>query len=128
MIVTTPQDIALLDARKGLEMFRKVNVPLLGIVENMSLHICSQCGHEEAIFGSEGAARLSKDYEVELLGRLPLSKVIREQADAGMPVVNAAPESDIAKIYREIARKLAGKIALQPKNYATKFPQIVVEA
>ncbi|HVV68297.1 MAG TPA: iron-sulfur cluster carrier protein ApbC [Gammaproteobacteria bacterium] len=127
LIVTTPQDIALLDARKGLEMFRKVNVSLLGIVENMSIHVCGQCGHEESIFGNEGASRLAKDYAVELLGNLPLAKQIREQADCGQPVVNAAPESDIAKIYREIARKLAGKIALQPKNYGAKFPKIVVE-
>ncbi len=127
LIVTTPQDIALLDARKGMEMFHKVNVPLLGLVENMSFHVCSQCGHEEAIFGSEGADSLSKNTDVEVLGRLPLAKIIREQADAGEPMVNAAPTSEIAEIYREIARKLAGKIALQPKNYAAKFPKIVVE-
>jgi len=127
LIVTTPQDVALLDARKGFEMFRKVSVPVLGLIENMSMHICSVCGHQEAIFGEGGAARLAEAVGMELLGQLPLAKSIREQADAGKPIVIAAPESDIAQIYHEIARRVAAKLSLQPKNYASKFPKIVVE-
>jgi ATP-binding protein involved in chromosome partitioning len=107
VIVTTPQDIALLDARKGIEMFRKVNIPVLGVVENMALHICSNCGHEEAIFGNAGGERLAAQYNVELLGRLPLQMSICEQTDSGKPPVVAEPDSAVARIYREIAVKIA---------------------
>ncbi|MGZ8203039.1 MAG: iron-sulfur cluster carrier protein ApbC, partial [Burkholderiales bacterium] len=111
VIVTTPQDIALIDARKGLKMFEKVDIPILGIVENMSLHICSNCGHEERIFGTGGGERMGKDYNVELLGALPLDIKIREQADSGMPTVVADPGGRSADIYRQIARRVAVKIA-----------------
>jgi ATP-binding protein involved in chromosome partitioning len=127
IIVTTPQDIALLDARKGLKMFEKVNVPVLGIVENMSTHICSQCGHEEHIFGSGGGARMAEEYHVDLLGSLPLDIRIREQADGGHPTVAADPDGPIARAYREIARHTAAKLALQAKSYAHKFPNIVIQ-
>ncbi len=127
VIVTTPQDIALLDARKGLKMFEKVNVPVLGIVENMSLHICSKCGHQEPIFGAGGGERMAKDYGVDLLGQLPLDIRIREEADSGRPTVVAEPDSTIARIYREIARRVAGKIARQAKDYSSKFPNIVIQ-
>jgi ATP-binding protein involved in chromosome partitioning len=127
VIVTTPQDIALLDARKGLEMFRKVKVPVLGVIENMSVHICSQCGHQESIFGSGGGQHLAETANVELLGQLPLDLSIRENADRGRPSVIADPESAIAQRYRDIARRLAARLSLQPKNYASKFPKIVVE-
>ncbi len=127
VIVTTPQDIAILDARKGLEMFRKLKVPVLGVVENMSLHTCSQCGHQESIFGAGGGDHLSQECETELLGKLPLSLGIREDADRGYPTVLAKPESLEAQIYLEIARKIAVKLARQSVNYAVKFPKIVVE-
>jgi ATP-binding protein involved in chromosome partitioning len=127
VIVTTPQDVALLDARKGLEMFRKVNVKVLGVVENMSMHVCSACGHHEAIFGEGGAESLAQACGAELLGRLPLVKTIREQADKGEPIVVAYPEGDITKLYREIALKIAAKLSLEAKNYAAKFPKIVIQ-
>jgi ATP-binding protein involved in chromosome partitioning len=127
VIVTTPQDIALLDAKKGLKMFEKVGIPILGIVENMSTHICSNCGHEEHIFGSGGAARLAQDGAVEVLGSLPLDIRIREQADGGKPTVVAEPEGRLAEIYREIARKVAIKIAERAKDMSAKFPNIVVQ-
>jgi ATP-binding protein involved in chromosome partitioning len=127
IIVTTPQDIALLDARKGLKMFQKVEVPVLGIVENMSIHICSNCGHEEHIFGHGGGAAMSKQYGVDLLGSLPLEIHIREETDNGMPTVVAQPESRAAQIYREIARKTAAKLSRQAKDYASKFPRIVIQ-
>ncbi len=127
VIVTTPQDIALLDARKGLKMFEKVEVPVLGIVENMSTHICSKCGHEEHIFGAGGGEKMAKDHGVDLLGSLPLDINIREQADSGKPTVIAMPDSRITEIYREIARKTAGKLASQAKDYTSKFPKIVIE-
>lgn len=114
VIVTTPQDIALLDCKKGIEMFRKVDIPVLGVIENMSLHICSNCGHEEAIFGAGGGERIARDYETELLGQLPLVIEIREQTDSGVPSVVADPEGRIAQIYRGIAQKtveLTKKIA-----------------
>ena len=111
VIVTTPQDIALLDARKGLQMFRKVGVAVLGVVENMSTHVCSKCGHEEAIFGAGGGERLARDYASELLGQLPLDIRIREQADGGRPTVAAEPESELAHRYRDIARKAAARLA-----------------
>jgi ATP-binding protein involved in chromosome partitioning len=127
IIVTTPQDIALLDARKGLKMFEKVGIPILGIVENMSTHICSNCGHEEHIFGSGGGELMCKDYNVDLLGSLPLDIKIREQADGGQPTVAAEPEGDIAKIYKEIARKSAIKIANAGLDHSSKFPNIVIQ-
>jgi len=127
VIVTTPQDIALLDARKGLKMFEKVEVPVLGIVENMSTHICSNCGHEEHIFGSGGGASMANQYHVDLLGSLPLDIRIREETDGGKPTVVAEPEARISQIYREIARKTAAKLSLQAKDYAAKFPNIVIQ-
>lgn len=127
VIVTTPQDVALLDARKGLEMFRKVNVPVLGVIENMSYHVCSHCGHQEAIFGSQGGQRLAEISHMELLGSLPLIQKIREQADLGQPIVSAEPDHQAAKIYHEMARKIAAKLALQPRSRVAKFPKIVVE-
>jgi ATP-binding protein involved in chromosome partitioning len=127
VIVTTPQDIALLDARKGLKMFEKVGIPILGIVENMSIHICSKCGHEEHIFGSGGADRMGKDYSVEVLGQLPLDIRIREETDSGKPTVVAEPESRIAEIYRGIARRVAVKVAEKAKDMSAKFPSIVVQ-
>lgn len=127
IIVTTPQDVALLDARKGLAMFRKLNIPVLGVVENMSWHSCSQCGHEEAIFGLGGGERLVKDYQTELLGQLPLARKIRECADAGHPIIGTLPASDIAQSYRLISRKIVAKLSALPQNYAAKFPPIVVQ-
>ena len=127
VIVTTPQDIALIDARKGLKMFEKVGIPILGIVENMSTHICSNCGHEEPIFGTGGGARMGKDYDVELLGSLPLDIKIREQADSGMPTVIADPDGRISDIYRTIARRIAVKIAEKQQDHSAAFPKIVVQ-
>jgi ATP-binding protein involved in chromosome partitioning len=127
VIVTTPQDIALLDARKGFKMFEKVEVPVLGIVENMSTHICSKCGHEEHIFGDSGGVRMAEEYGVDLLGQLPLDLRIREEADSGKPTVVADPECRISQEYRSIARKAAAKLALQSKDYAAKFPSIVIQ-
>jgi ATP-binding protein involved in chromosome partitioning len=127
VIVTTPQDIALLDARKGLKMFDKVGIPILGIVENMSIHICSKCGHEEHIFGSGGADRMGRDYEVEVLGHLPLDIKIREQADGGRPTVVAEPDGRVAEIYRAIARRIAVKIADKARDMTSKFPNIVIQ-
>src|SRR6266704_2072097 len=127
VIVTTPQDIALLDARKGLKMFEKVGIPILGIVENMSTHICSSCGHEEHIFGSGGGERMAHDYEVELLGSLPLDIRIREQADGGHPTVVADPDGRIAAIYRDIARRIAVKVAERARDMTAKFPSIVIQ-
>ena len=127
IIVTTPQDIALLDARKGLKMFEKVEVPVLGVVENMSIHICSECGHEEPIFGEGGGQRMAEESGVEVLGALPLDIHIREQADGGNPTVASMPDSRIAEIYREIARKSAAKLAAQSKDYSAKFPKIVIQ-
>ncbi|WP_295543769.1 iron-sulfur cluster carrier protein ApbC [uncultured Thiohalocapsa sp.] len=127
VIVTTPQDIALLDARKGLKMFQKVEVPVLGVVENMSIHICSKCGHEEHIFGEGGGSAMAEQYGIQLLGSLPLDIHIREEADSGKPSVVADPDSRIAQMYREIARKTAAKLSLQAKDYAAKFPRIVIQ-
>jgi ATP-binding protein involved in chromosome partitioning len=127
VIVTTPQDIALLDARKGLKMFEKVEVPILGIVENMSIHICSKCGHEEHIFGEGGGQKMSDDYGVDFLGALPLDIKIREEADSGKPTVVAQPDSRITEIYREIARRMAAKLAIKAKDYSSKFPNIVIQ-
>jgi ATP-binding protein involved in chromosome partitioning len=127
VIVTTPQDIALIDARKGLKMFEKVGIPILGIVENMSMHICSNCGHAEPIFGSGGAEKMCRDYGTELLGQLPLDISIREQADSGKPTVVADPDGKVADIYRGIARRVAVKIAEQAKDMTAKFPNIVIQ-
>ncbi|CAN7469083.1 iron-sulfur cluster carrier protein ApbC [Trinickia sp. LjRoot230] len=127
VIVTTPQDIALIDAKKGLKMFEKVGVPILGIVENMSTHICSNCGHAEPIFGAGGAQRMAGEYGVELLGSLPLDISIREQADGGHPSVVAEPASSIAEAYRAIARKVAIHIAERARDMSAKFPSIVVQ-
>lgn len=127
VIVTTPQDIALLDARKGLQMFRKVAVPVLGIIENMSTHVCSNCGHQEAIFGSGGGQRMADEYEIDLLGQLPLDLSIREQTDSGNPTVVSAPDSPQAEAYRSAARNMAARLAMQTKDYSHRFPNIVVE-
>jgi len=127
VIVTTPQDIALLDARKALKMFEKVEVPILGIVENMSTHICSQCGHEEHIFGEGGGNSMSEQFDVAFLGALPLDIRIREETDNGKPTVVAEPESPISKIYGDIARRVAGKLAQQKKDYSSSFPNIVIQ-
>ncbi len=127
VIVTTPQDIALIDARKGLKMFEKVGIPILGIVENMSIHICSNCGHEEPIFGSGGAERMCKEYGTELLGALPLDINIREQADSGKPTVVSDPDGRVAEIYRRIARRIAVKIGELQKDMSGKFPNIVIQ-
>ncbi len=126
VIVTTPQDIALIDAKKGLKMFEKVGVPILGIVENMAVHICSNCGHAEHIFGAEGGARMAAQYGTELLASLPLAMSIRAQADAGKPTVAADPEGEVAAIYKALARKVAAKIAAQSKDYSSKFPSISI--
>ncbi|HZM46146.1 MAG TPA: iron-sulfur cluster carrier protein ApbC [Burkholderiales bacterium] len=127
VIVTTPQDIALIDARKGLKMFEKVGVPILGIVENMALHTCSKCGHEEHIFGEGGAERMGRDYNVEVLGSLPLDIAIREQADSGRPTVIADPEGRSSQIYRKIARRVAVRIAERAQDHSAVFPKIVVQ-
>ena len=127
VIVTTPQDIALLDARKGLKMFEKVGIPILGIVENMSTHICSNCGHAEAIFGQGGGEKMCAEYGVDFLGALPLTMSIREQADSGTPTVVADPTGPIADIYKAIARKVAIKVAEKAKDMSSKFPSIVIK-
>jgi ATP-binding protein involved in chromosome partitioning len=127
VIVTTPQDIALIDARKGLKMFEKVGIPILGIVENMSFHICSKCGHESHVFGSGGGEKMSKDYGAELLGQLPLDEAIQQQADSGRPTVVSDPDGKVAEIYRRIARRCAVKIAESQRDMTSKFPNIVVQ-
>jgi len=127
VIVTTPQDIALIDARKGLKMFEKVGVPILGVVENMSLHICSKCGHEEPIFGTGGGQKMCDDYGVEFLGGLPLDMRIREETDSGKPTVVAEPEARIAEIYRQIARRVAVKVGELAVDHSAKFPSIVIQ-
>ena len=127
VIVTTPQDIALLDARKGLKMFEKVGIPILGVVENMSMHICSNCGHAEAIFGEGGGAKMCADFGVDFLGSLPLAMAIREQTDSGKPTVVADPDGPIAQIYKQIARRVAVKVAEKAKDLSSKFPTIVVK-
>ncbi len=127
VIVTTPQDIALLDARKGLKMFEKVGIPIIGIVENMSMHVCSHCGHAEPIFGEGGGEKMCADYGVDFLGKLPLAMAIREQSDSGKPTVVADPDGMVAQIYKEIARKVAVKVADKAKDMTSKFPSIVVK-
>lgn len=126
LIVTTPQDIALLDARKGIRMFEKVGVPILGVVENMAAHVCSHCGHVEPVFGADGGRRLAADYGADYLGAVPLDRRIREQADSGRPSVVADPEGEAAQIYKKVALALAVKIARQAKDFSGKFPTITV--
>ncbi|MFC6980769.1 P-loop NTPase [Microbulbifer taiwanensis] len=125
VIVTTPQDLALKDAIKGVEMFRKVSVPVLGIVENMSLHTCSNCGHSEPVFGSGGGERIAADYDTRLLGQLPLNMAIREGTDSGLPSVAAAPDGEIAGFYREIARRAAAQIWLNAGE--EELPEIEID-
>jgi len=127
VIVTTPQDIALLDARKGLKMFEKVGIPILGIVENMSIHICSNCGHAEHIFGEGGGERMCGDYGTEFLGGLPLDIRIREQTDSGKPTVVADPDGPVANIYKQIARRVAVKIGELAQDHSGAFPKIVIQ-
>src|SRR5258706_5324405 len=127
VIVTTPQAIALIDARKGLKMFEKVGIPILGVVENMSTHICPKCGHESHIFGSGGGEKMCKDYNVEFLGSLPLDIRIREQADSGKPTVVSDPDGPIAAVYRDISRKIAAVVAQRSEDFSAKFPNIVIQ-
>jgi ATP-binding protein involved in chromosome partitioning len=127
VIVTTPQDIALADARKGLKMFEKVSVPVLGIVENMSVYTCPQCGHSEHIFGAGGGLSLARDYGVRLLGELPLDAHVREEADGGRPSVIAAPDSARARAYLEMARRTGAALAVRARDRSSVFPKIVVE-
>ena len=126
VIVTTPQDIALLDAKKGIKMFEKVGVPILGIVENMAAHVCSNCGHVEHIFGADGGKKMAAEYNMDYLGALPLDMSIRLQADSGKPTVVADPDGDVAKIYKKVARDVAVKIAQQAKDFSNKFPTISI--
>lgn len=126
VIVTTPQDIALLDARKGIKMFEKVGVPILGIVENMAVHICSNCGHAEHIFGADGGKKMAAEYNMDYLGALPLALQIREQADSGQPTVVADPDGEVAGLYKAIARRVAVSIAEQAKDFSAKFPTISI--
>jgi ATP-binding protein involved in chromosome partitioning len=126
VIVTTPQDIALLDARKGIKMFEKVGVPILGIVENMAVHVCSNCGHVEHIFGQDGGRKMAEEFKMDYLGALPLDIRIREQADSGVPTVAADPEGEIAAIYKAVARKMAVTVAAKAKDFSGKFPTITV--
>ncbi|MGJ7501007.1 iron-sulfur cluster carrier protein ApbC [Variovorax sp. ZT5P49] len=126
VIVTTPQDIALLDAKKGIKMFEKVGVPILGIVENMAVHICSNCGHAEHIFGADGGKKMAAEYQMEYLGALPLDIKIRLQADSGAPTVVSDPEGDVAGIYRAVARRVAVGIAEKAKDFSAKFPTISI--
>jgi ATP-binding protein involved in chromosome partitioning len=126
VIVTTPQDIALLDAKKGIKMFEKVGVPILGIVENMAVHICSQCGHSEHIFGHEGGKRMAEEFAMPYLGALPLDLSIRLQADSGKPTVVSDPDGPVAAIYKTIARQVAVGIAAKAKDFSAKFPTITV--
>ena len=127
VIVTTPQDVALIDARKGLKMFEKVGIPIVGIVENMSLHICTNCGHEERIFGTGGGEKMCQDFNVEFLGALPLDINIRQQTDEGKPPVVADPDGRVSQIYKEIARRTAVKIAEQAQDFSARFPSIVIQ-
>jgi ATP-binding protein involved in chromosome partitioning len=126
VIVTTPQDIALLDAKKGIKMFEKVGVPILGIVENMAVHVCSNCGHVEHIFGSDGGKKMAADYNMDYLGALPLAMQIRVQADSGSPTVVADPDGEIAGIYKSVARQVAVSIAARNRDFSSKFPSITI--
>lgn len=127
LIVTTPQDLALLDARKALKMFEKVKIPVLGVIENMSTYICPACGHEAHIFGEGGGQSMAQQYGIDLLGALPLAISIREKTDHGNPIVWSEPDSEISQIYRQIARSAAAKLSLQSRDYSSKFPNIVIE-
>jgi len=127
VVVTTPQDIATLDARKAVQMFGKVEVPVLGIVENMAVHVCSNCGHSEHVFGAGGGQAMAAQYDVPLLGSLPLDIRIREQADSGVPTVAADPESPLSLAYRDIARRTAARLSVQARNKAIAFPNIVMQ-
>jgi ATP-binding protein involved in chromosome partitioning len=127
VIVTTPQDIALLDAVKGIEMFRKVEVPVLGIIENMAVHVCTNCGQVDHLFGEGGGERIAAEYHAPLLGSLPLARAIREQADSGTPAVAAEPEGRVAALYRDIARRAAAQLALRGRQQQQTFPNIVVK-
>jgi len=126
VIVTTPQDIALLDAKKGIKMFEKVGVPILGLVENMAVHVCTQCGHVEHIFGADGGKKMASEYGMDYLGALPLNMQIRLQADSGKPTVVADPEGEVAGIYKAVARQVAIKIAAKAKDMTSKFPSIKI--
>ena len=126
IIVTTPQDIALLDAKKGIKMFEKVGVPILGIVENMAVHVCSNCGHAEHIFGEDGGRKMAVEYKMDYLGALPLDMQIRLQADSGTPTVVADPDGDVAAIYKSVARQVAVSIAARSKDFSSKFPTITI--
>ena len=126
VIVTTPQDIALLDAKKGLKMFEKVSVPILGVVENMAVYCCPNCGHTEHIFGADGGKKMAAEYDIEYLGALPLNLSIRVQTDAGCPTVVAEPDGEIAALYKTVARRIAVKVADKAKDYSSKFPTITV--
>jgi ATP-binding protein involved in chromosome partitioning len=126
VVVTTPQDIALLDAKKGIKMFEKVGVPILGIVENMAVHVCSHCGHIEHIFGEDGGKKMAAEFQMDYLGALPLALHIREQADSGRPTVVADAEGEVAGMYKAIARQVAVKIAAQAKDFSSKFPTIAI--
>ena len=126
VIVTTPQDIALLDAKKGIRMFEKVGVPILGIVENMAVHVCTNCGHVEHIFGADGGRKMAAEYKMDYLGALPLAMGIRLQADSGTPTVVAEPDGEIAAIYKDVARRVAVSIAEKSKDFSAKFPTIMV--
>jgi ATP-binding protein involved in chromosome partitioning len=126
VVVTTPQDIALLDAKKGIKMFEKVGVPILGIVENMAVHVCSNCGHVEHIFGADGGKKMAAEYSMDYLGALPLAMQIRLQADSGKPTVVADPESEVAGLYKAVARKVALAIAAKNKDFSSKFPSIKI--
>jgi ATP-binding protein involved in chromosome partitioning len=127
IIVTTPQDIALLDARKAFKMFEKVEVPILGVVENMSTHICSQCGFEEHIFGEGGGARMAEEYDLPYLGDIPLDIDIRTGADGGNPTVASEPDSELARRYIDVALRATGKLSTRKKDYSNRFPSIVIE-
>ncbi len=126
VIVTTPQDIALLDAKKGIKMFEKVGVPILGIVENMAVHVCTQCGHTEHIFGMDGGKKMAAEYNMDYLGALPLNMQIRVQADSGKPTVVSDPDGEVATIYKAVARQVAIKIAAKAKDFSSKFPSIKI--
>ena len=128
VIVTTPQDIALLDACKAYKMFEKVDIPVFGVIENMSTHVCTECGHEEAIFGAGGADKMAHDYDLDVLGQIPLEMAIRQLADSGTPTVVAQPDSPSAQRYTQIAMQIAGKLAIKKADFSSKFPNIVVES
>jgi ATP-binding protein involved in chromosome partitioning len=127
VIVTTPQDIALLDARRAVHMFRKVDVPVLGVVENMSTHICSACGHEEAIFGHGGGGQMAKDFDIPLLGQLPLAMEIRASLDEGKPTMMQSPDSLLAKSYRSLALRTSGELSVKPRSLTLQMPEIVIQ-